>query len=187
MANCDFYAVREDLEDVLQFVFEKGWSLYELSSQPERKAREFRDLSALTEAFELGQGKAQAHLLIYSPEMGGRVRQRKILFDTRRVKGAAFRYDVEGWGLIQLYLGGLHNGQVTHSHTNCNSEKRARSWEATYPELGRVSGWRWPNVNKMSQALNRRIRKLGVAKQGSRPVLPGAWRMVQEGKATCLP
>ena len=39
MPNCDFYALREDNEEILAFVFDQpGWLLYELSSQRDRPA-----------------------------------------------------------------------------------------------------------------------------------------------------
>jgi hypothetical protein len=92
------------------------------------------------------------------------------------------RYVAEGWGLISLQLGGLSKKGLHPSHTNHNSEKRARKWADTYADrMGDPSAWDWDVITRTSARLNRRIRSLGSAKLGSRPVLPAAREALDAG------
>lgn len=100
------------------------------------------------------------------------------------MKEHSFRYRVSGWGLIQLYLGGMNENEKTliHSYTNHNSEKRAIKWQETSPEMGRADKWDWQEVNKVSRNLNSYIRKLSVSKIGSRPILENALSSINHDK-----
>lgn len=43
---------------------------------------------------------------------------------------------------MQLYVGGVHNQSITHSHFGCPSEAWARKWEGTMSDrVGLVSDW----------------------------------------------
>jgi hypothetical protein len=97
--------------------------------------------------------------------------------------GAKFRYDCRGWGLIQLYLGSLKGGLISNSHTNHNSETRARNWEPIIRN-GTVGAWDFRAVTRMSSRLNRFIRSRAKAKHGSRPILPKAHEAVTAGTAS---
>ena len=90
------------------------------------------------------------------------------------MKGATFRYDSRGWGLIQLYFGQLRNGRLSPCHTNHNSESRAKTWESTYRNLGSATKWDWKEVTRISGRLNRFIRGAAAAKEKSRPILRAA-------------
>ena len=183
MPNCDFYALADDCLDVLGFIFaQPGWLLYELSSEPERPTRSFRSLNAVTEAFTLCERALNFHL--YAPEMRGVLVERRIDFKPGAVPGATHRFVTEGWGLIQLYFG-IHrkNGDLTASHTNHNSETRAKTWARTIDTLGDPAAWDWRAVTRVSGRLCRYIRKRGVTKAWSRPVLPAANQGVVDGMA----
>jgi hypothetical protein len=185
--NCDFYALQDDAVDLLEYVFtETDCAVYELSSRPGEQLRQFRAAGEVLAAFELGVGRAAVHLQLYSPSMGGSYRIRRIDFDPSRVKGPAWRLEGHGWGAIQLYLGGLHAGRILPSHTNHNSEKRARKWEPLLGrELGSVDAWNWPEVVRISRALNRRISSRALGKHGSRPILRAAWAALQSVTVKC--
>ena len=81
-----------------------------------------------------------------------------------------------------MYLGGVceETGDVIHSHTNHNSEKRAVKWQKTYPEMGKAEEWNWQEVNKVSRQLNSHIRKRAVSKIGTRPVLENANNIITQ-------
>ncbi|GAA0908895.1 hypothetical protein [Virgisporangium aurantiacum] len=83
-----------------------------------------------------------------------------------------FRYTCEGWGLIQLQYGGRYRDELRWSHTNHNSEKRARAWAASIPRLGDPAEWNWPAVTSASAKLNRKVRGMAVSKISSHSVLP---------------
>lgn len=181
MPNCDFYALKDDMVSVVDFVTaECGCSLFELSSELGQEVREFRASSEVLSAFDIGS--RHQNFQLYAPSMKGKVRFERI--DFSRVEGdrPPFRYDTEGWGLIQLYFGALRDGHLGSSHTNHNSEKRASAWEPTYiDKLGAVSDWDWREITRISSKLNRWIRKVAPQKIGPRPILPTASRALADG------
>lgn len=111
------------------------------------------------------------------------------LFSVRRIELSpdvnqehTFRYAVAGWGLIQLYLGGEGPHGLVASHTNHNTESRARRWQRLHRELGLVENWNWREITLISSGFNRFIRtKLAVSKIRSRPVLPNASAAISKG------
>lgn len=174
MPNCDFYALAEDCKDILDFIFaQPGWTLYELYSQWDKPVRVFSSTESVRDTFNLC--KESTHFQLYAPDMGGSVHYRRI----ERNAGETVRNSTEGWGLIQVYFGDLSGGLLTNSHTNHNSETRAYNWSVTLPDLGDVGEWDWSGVERTSGKLVRFIRKLGVAKQGSRPVLKQAYESLR--------
>ncbi len=186
MPNCDFDACEDDAERIVRFVFSQdGWSLWELASRADSELRQFSTLDELLRAFDLSA--ESVHLQLHTPEMGGCVHAKRITFDPQSVPDATFRYDSSGWGLIQLYLIAPRNGRLGASHSNHNSERRARGWEPTYDdEPDRVDDWDWKAVSRISSGLNRFIRSQAVGKSGSRPVLPCAQAAASERRVKLL-
>lgn len=188
MSNCDFYAANADALAVLGFVFgETDCRVFELSSAPGRDLQEFSSASDVAAAFDLGRCVGHethsALLQLYSPGTQGPFSIRRIELSPEKCNGHTFRYEPNGWGLIQLYFGGVSGRGLHHSHTNHNSERRARKWASTYdPQLGDVGAWDWGAVSRISRKINYHIRnRLAVGKHGSRPVLADAQRHVEDG------
>ena len=186
MPNCDFYAADTDFTALLEFVFaECGCQVLETYSPFDEELAEFSSVSAIVQRYSVGrcEGTAPSVLLSLVPPSGRK------LFTTRRidlkpgsVPGATFRHTVEGWGTISLHLGGIGPKGLVHSHTNHNSEARARAWSSTYPEWKPVEQWNWAEITKISNRLNTHIRRrLAVSKIGSRPILPEASRHLNSG------
>jgi hypothetical protein len=190
MPNCDFYALATDLVGVLEFIFaQPGWSLFELASQPDQPLREFhatREVIEACPAFDLLQ--TSLHFQLYCSTMGGRVSKRRIDFRPGAVPGATFRYDSEGWGLIQLYFGALRDGRLSPCHTNHNTQRRAEKWEPTYlDQLGPAAAWNWPEVTRVSGRLIRFIKRASTAKLNSRSVLHAAHEAQVRGAVQLAP
>jgi hypothetical protein len=181
MPNCDFYALAPDCAAVLEFVFSNlDWHLIEAYSEPDQKVRTFTSLEAVMSSFDCA--RQAAHLMLYAPEMRGYVAPKRIDLKPGALGNATFRYSIEGWGLIQVYLETPRRNELRASHTNHNSQKRAERWAPTYPENARhVATWDWAAVGRVSARLVRHIRGLGAAKVGSRPVLPAALAAEQNG------
>lgn len=150
MPNLDFHAADDDRRLVLDALFALGlFRVFETSSEPGRPLREFATPDAVTgdflELYAIGSGPEPV------------------------IDRSGPHEEVQGWGLIQLYF-----GHPDPSHTSHNTEKRAQAWAAIEPELGDPAAWDWPAVTRASAALNRAIRRLAVAREGSHPILPGA-------------
>jgi hypothetical protein len=184
MPNCDFYALQEDGLAVLDFVLTQTESqVYESYSNPGTELRRFNSVGELALAFRPGVGGPSLLLSLYDPQMGGTVSIRRIELTPEEFSATPWRFTAEGWGLIQLSLRGLHEGQIFPSHTNHNTEKRALAWQSTHPELGEPASWNWRVVTSLSRRINRFVHRLAPHNSGSRPVLPAAAACVRSGQA----
>lgn len=192
MPNCDFYGVPADHELILNWLFsEQSCRIFELASDFEKPLREFQAtaevLSQFARMHRTGEPWSSVHLQVYVIGAGPEFVPRRVSLDPRFCDGATFRYSADGWGLVQLYLHSVEkSGALRNSHTNHNSEKRAKAWEATYSELGRIDSWDFKRISSFSSRLNRYIRSLGAATIGSRVILPSALDGVENG-ITLLP
>lgn len=179
MASIDFYAVRDDIRELVHFIFEKTDArVLESYSEYDAELREFRSFDELSSAFRLGSdphGKGQAVLLqLWFPSAMYDVELERIPL---KVAGHSFRYRVSGVGLVQLYLGGESGGVVTESHYGHWSEAGARQ-RAT----GNIDIVDWSALSRISGRIQRHIRsKLAVAKVRGRPILPAAFAALQGG------
>jgi hypothetical protein len=190
MPSCDFYATKEDHEGLLTWLFaEERCDVYELASDFEQPLKCFRSASEVLAQFNRsypnGRKWRSVHLQLYVRGAGPVFIPRRVALDPQACGGATFRYNADGWGLVQLYLGSAAAGdeRLEDSHTNHNSLKRAQSWSDTVEEMGDVGVWDFAKITSFSSRLNREIRKRGVAKVGSRAVLPGALKLWDIGVA----
>jgi hypothetical protein len=108
MAQTTFYAARSDEIDVLRFVFdETDCHVYEADSQPDRELRRFASLTDLYDAFDIGSDRPRETRMIllnlWSPATRG---EPTISRYDLKVRDATFRYQIGGWGLFRLQLGG---------------------------------------------------------------------------------
>ena len=179
MPNIDFYAAGADLLAVLTYVFEQSaCRVFESYSEPGEQIAEFKSIEDLSERRSIGvcQGAGPSvWLQLVPPNASHQFSIRRITLQPELCDGHAFRYAVEGWGLIQLHLGGISPQGLVNSHSNHNTEARARKWSDVRGDLGPVEIWNWRETTAVSSRLNRFIRtKLAAYKLGSRPVLPDA-------------
>lgn len=177
MPNCDFYAANLDHRAILEWLLANGeCDIYELNSRPGMETVLFEKPQDFEKTYQFSEWEAipsGMHLQLYVRKAKGSVGHRRI-----ELKHAppekAFRYTTQGWGLIQLYLEAPRKGILQASHTNHNSETRAKNWRDTISDMGEPEDWDWAEVTSFSRRLNTFIRKLAVDKIGSRPILPGA-------------
>ncbi len=185
MPNLDFYAGDGDFFPILNYLFtQSGCRVFELSSPPGRDITEFTSIRTLEAQFSIGVcgGTAPSILLqLVPPSSFDLCQVRRIELNRATFSDDAFRYELSGWGLIQLYLGGIGPNGVVESHSNHFTEGGAKSREQIGSERGPVDAWDWRKVTASSFALNRFVRKLGRYKLGSRPVLPDAAAAFETG------
>jgi hypothetical protein len=175
MANLDFYASADDLRSLLAFLYaETDVVIYELCSRNNCELRSFHTASEVTEAFELGAYET-AHLTLWSPSVRARPLIERV--EATQAPVPFFRYDIRGAGLIRLYLGGVRDNVIHHSHFGHWNEARAK-----YLPEELVNGCDWAALRRLSGKIQRHIRgKCATFKLQSRPVLHQAWDMVQQG------
>src|SRR5882757_10077962 len=106
MASIDFYALKDDIRDLVHFVFEEfDLKIFESYSEYDAELREFRSFDELSAAFNLGNdphGNGHAVLLkLWSPKVMPKLEFERIAL---KVAGYSFRYRVSGVGLMRLYL-----------------------------------------------------------------------------------
>lgn len=183
MPQCDFYAVGADFTPILKFVFSQPtWLLVESASRDDQPLRRFRSETEVLAAFDLERDTA--HLLVHAPETGGSIREHKIAYGAAyaRRSGATGRTDARGWGLVQLYLDPGSPERIGRSFANCHTESSARAKESAYSDqMGPVDDWDMAEVKRVSERLNRQIRRLGVRKEAGAAVLPRAARLAEAG------
>ena len=107
MATLDFFAVRDDLLDLLGFIYsETDCVVYESYSRYDSELRQFISVQQLDAAFSIGDdphGNGSAILLqLHSPSVAASPSIRRFRLS---VPGYSFPYCVESAGLMQLYLG----------------------------------------------------------------------------------
>lgn len=180
MANLDFYALGDDLRALFTFLYaETDVVVYELNSRPDCELRSFHSLVQLTDAFDLG-GDRTILLMLWSAAVQARPITRRI--EATRAPTPFFRYGISGAGLIQLYLDGVRDGVIHHSHFGHWNEARA-----TYLPEELVRDCDWTALRKLSGKIQRYIRReRATFKLYSRPVLHQAWNMVQQGSGLLL-
>ena len=83
--------------------------------------------------------------------------------------------------MIQLYLESPRKGMLRPSHTNHNSETRARTLRDVIDNMGEADAWDWKEVTSFSRRLNNFIRKGSVGKEGSIVILPNAHKSRSQG------
>jgi len=117
LPNLDFYAIGSDFDPLLEYVFKRsGCRIFELGSEFDAELREFETIEALTRAYALGKCKGSAHsvhLMLVPPgaEDHFKIERIELLPST----GHNYRYLIRGWGLIQLYLGGVNSAGLVSS------------------------------------------------------------------------
>lgn len=102
------------------------------------------------------------------PAMKGLRIERRVDLDPPR-DGHRFRHSLGGWGLIHLHLYFGAGGRL-QCRVAVNSQTRALTREARYPELGPVADWDWRVVETTAFRLSRRLAAMGPTE----PVNPTA-------------
>jgi hypothetical protein len=182
--NYNFFAVKDDKLDILDYIFtETDLHIYELSSKYEQEIKEFKTVSEIDSRFDLDNGNEFAVTFqLWTQRHKGSPIFRKINLIPQKCQGHTFRYSTDGWGLIQLYFGGIRNNELNHSHIGHFNEKGALRNEIPHHFMGKVNSWDWNEINATSRKLKYYIHnKLSVRKIGSFGILKGADLIEKQG------
>jgi len=186
MPNCDFYATLKDHEPVVNWLFsDAACHVYELSSDYEQPLKQFDSTAEVLDQFQrrfpAGQPWHTVHLQLCVLGASPPFTPRRVELDPKVCGGARFRYEADGWGLVQLYLTVPRGDRLENSHTNHNSLKRAESWAGTFKNRPPPESWDFKRITAFSSRLNRAIRARAVAKIGGRVVLEDALKLWDHG------
>src|ERR1700733_14470409 len=111
MLNLDFFAVGSDLNVVLDFVFhQSGCRAFEGYSAFGHDLIGFSTVACLMTKLHVGTCRSdgdRTFLQLVVPSASSLYTVRRIELAPDKCGGHSFRYTIEGWGLIQLYLGGI--------------------------------------------------------------------------------
>lgn len=177
MPNCNFYAVDDDYEEILNFVFkELDCEVYQKFSLPNTEIVKFESAAEVIKYFDLANfskpTKKSAHLVLWPTTASKNFVITKVAMTSKKAKPGAFRHKAEGWGVIQLELNGASTKGLVNSHTHHNSEKLALTNELKFKGmLGRVKSWNWTAVNNTSGQLNNFIKYKSAKKVGKNLVM----------------
>lgn len=181
--NYDFFANKEDKLNILDFIFSKtDLQIYDLGSPYGEEICHYKNITEISSKFDFEIDEFGTMFQLWSPRHKGRPIFRKVDLDPKRCKGHTFRYATEGWGLIQLYFGGIKNNELRHSHIGHLSEKGALNREKFYPPNGLANSWDWKEIQSTSRKLKYEIHnRLSVRKIGSFGLLSGADQLEEQG------
>lgn len=180
----DFFADKADKLDIFEFIFkETDLHVYDLSSQYGQEICQYKTVEEISSKFDLDNGdKFALTFQLWAPRHKGKPIFRKVDLDPKQCKGHSFRYSTEGWGLIQLFFGGIKNNKLNQSHIGHFSEKVALKWEETNKVNGLVNLWDWKEIQASSRKLKYHVQnKLSTGKIASFGVLSGADNLRSQG------
>ena len=180
----DFFADKQDKIKVLQFLFgETDLRIFDLGSAYGQEITQYKSVEEIENKFDLDNGdKFALTFQLWTPRHKGKPLFRRIELDPKYCDGHTFRYATDGWGLIQLYFGGIKRNELTQSHIGHFSEKRAMKNEASNSFNGAVSAWDWTEIQKTSRQLKYHIQnKLATRTVGSFGILEGAEKLEKSG------
>jgi hypothetical protein len=184
--NVNFFAAEADQRALLDFLFAStDVRVFESYSEFDADLREFRSTDDLASVFPIGldpHGNGCAVTLFLSSQSVLRKPTiRRFALDPAKCGGATFRHEIDGPGLMQLYLGGVCGRAITKSDFGHPS--------SLWAERRGCKGIDWEAFKTISNRIQYHIRKrLAVdsaryAKVSGRPVLPEAMRLAKAGYA----
>ncbi len=180
----NFFADKVDKLNILEFILnETDLHIYDLGSPFGQEICEYKTVEEISLKFDLDNGDKLANTFqLWTPRHKGNPIFRKVDLDPKYCNGHTFRYSTEGWGLIQLYFGGLKNNVLNQSHIGHFNEKGALKWGGTNKDNGLVGSWDWSEIQTTSRKLKHQIHnKLAIRKTGSLGILSGADKLEKIG------
>jgi hypothetical protein len=182
--NYNFFADKGDKINVLDFIFQAtALQVFDHYSAHEQEIRQYKSTAEIASHFELEKGGQFAVTFqLWAPDFGGQARFQRVELNPKYCKGHTYRYATEGWGLIQLYLGGQDKNILNYCHIGHFNEAGALKKEAFHENNSRVDQWDWKAIEQTSRKLKYQIHnKMAVRKIHSVGVLPGADVLIKSG------
>lgn len=180
----DFFADKADKMGILDFIFnDTDLHVYDSDSPYGQEICQYKTVDEIASKFDLDNGdKFAVTFQLWTPRHNGKPLFRKVTLDPKHCGGHTFRYSTDGWGLIQLYFGGLKNNELNRSHIGHFNERGASKIESSTAFNGQVNAWNWTEIQATSRKLKYQIHnKLATRKIGSFGILSGADKLEKQG------
>lgn len=186
----DFFADEQDKMELLNFIFDNTQlQVFDADSPYGQKITEYKSTDDIRAKFDLQNGRQYSITFkLWMPSFKGKPIFNKVSLDPKYCKGHTFRYATNGWGLIQLYFGGLHkypgelHQTLNHSHIGHFNEKGALGRDHDNHINGHAKDWDWKAIEQTSRQLKYLLhQKLAVKKDGTRGILKGALQLESQG------
>lgn len=186
----NFYATREDKIAILDFIFAAtDYQIYDHYSDAGEELKRYFSTAEIVEKFDLEKGGQYAVCLgLWNPADGTKNIARRIELDPKRCDGHTFRYASTGWGVQQLYFGGIQNIHLSLSLFKGFNEKGALVSDLINPENERAAHLLdWKLIRSDQLKLKNYIeKKLGVEKHDGTIALPDACRRIRNDEIKLL-
>lgn len=186
----NFFADEADKIEILNFIFnETDLQIFDLGSDYGQKINRYENIDTITSKFNLTE-EISITFELWSPRFKAAPNFRRVELNPKYCKGHTFRYATEGWGMIQLYFGGLKQTRfdgllqtrLYKSHIGHFNQNGASKWEGINIDNGKVNQWDWKEIEKTSSQLKYHLHnKLAVKKLGSFGILKGAENLEKVG------
>ncbi|MCO5945357.1 hypothetical protein [Mucilaginibacter flavidus] len=180
----DFFADEEDKISILNYLFEESdLQIFDLSSAYGEEVKEYKSIAEISSCFDLKNEKPHGtYFQLWSPKFKSPPLFQRVELNPKHCNGHTFRFTTGGWGLIQLYFGGIKDSTLKHSHIGHFNYKSALKWESINLQYGKVDLWDWQAIQKTSNHLKYLLdKKLAVRKIGTYGVLAGADLLEKRG------
>jgi hypothetical protein len=180
----NFYAAKTDKLKILDYIFrETDLHVFDLYSASGEEICAYKSADQIAAKYDLENGSNFAVTFqLWTPRHKGKPVFRKIELDPKRCKEDTFRYSTNGWGMIQLYFGGVKNNLLHPSHIGHFNEKGASQKEGANNVNGTVSEWDWKEIQATANKLKYHIhKKLALSKIGTIDLLSGAEELIKQG------
>jgi hypothetical protein len=180
----NFFADKADKLEILEFIFkETDLQVYDLSSPYGQEICQYKTVDEIASKFDLvSGGKFAVTFQLWTPRHKGKLLFRKIDLDPTYCNGHSFRYSTDGWGLIQLYFGGLKNNELNQSHLGHFNEGEALKNEKSTTFNEKVNDWEWNEIKITSRKLRHYIHyNMATRNIGSFDILTGAEKLKNQG------
>jgi len=151
----DFFADKADKLQILEYIFsDTDLQIYDASSSYGQEILNYKSVEEISAKFDLVNGdKFSVTFQLWTPRHKGQPIFRKVDLDPKRSNRHTFRYSTDGWGLIQLYFGGLKYNELNQSHVGHLTEAGAFKKERSTMFNGKVSSWDWTEIQVTSRKL----------------------------------
>ncbi|WP_114790420.1 hypothetical protein U0035_14170 [Niabella yanshanensis] len=135
----DFYGTAADKKLILDFIFdETNYQVFDHYSEPGQELKQYFSTNEIIEKFDLENGRQYAVCLsLWNSLDGSKNIIRKVDLNPEKCEGQTFRFSSNGWGVQQLYFGGIQNGYLNQSTFTGFNEKGALAKDLFNPEIER--------------------------------------------------